>query len=145
MKVRKMSNKRRRSIPETFDKYFEDLEESFERFREAIIQKPSWNLRECTIEPLREIIVTPLEVMVTVDLPYAEESAVRVKAVDDVSIEVSAAMKQKVQLEDLGIFHCKGEIQKLHSLMRIPVPVNMDKMDVHLKKGILEIHLPRKR
>lgn len=144
MKVRKMSDRRRRTISEIFDNYFEDLEESIERFREAIMQKPSWNLKECTIEPLREIIVTSSEVMVTVDLPYAEKSAVRVNAVDDASIEVSATMKQKVQLEDLGISHCKGEIQKLHCLMRIPVPVNMDKMDVHLKKGILEIRLPRK-
>lgn len=139
-----MAYKKRRSIPEIFDDYFEDLEESVQRLRETIMQKPSWNLRECTIEPLREIIVTPTEVMVTVDLPYAEEPAVRVKAVDDKSIEVSATMKQKVQLEDLGITHCKGEIKKLHCLMRLPVPVNMDKMNVHLKKGILEIHFPRK-
>lgn len=139
-----MPNKKRHSIPEIFDSYFEDLEESVERFRETIMQKPSWNLRECTIEPLREIIVTPSEVMITVDLPYAEESAVRVEAVGDVSIEVSSTMKQKVQLEDLGITHCKGEIQKLHCLVSIPVPVDMGKMDVHLKKGILEIHLPRK-
>jgi len=108
------------------------------------MQKPSWNLTECTIEPLREISVTPSEVMVTVDLPYTEKSAVRVEAVGDVSIEVSATMKQKVQLEDLGVTHCKGEIQKFHCLVRVPVPVDMDKMDVHLKKGILEIHLPRK-
>jgi HSP20 family molecular chaperone IbpA len=36
-------------------------------------------------------------------------------------------------------------IQRFHAWIRIPVTVNMDKMKIQHKKGILEIKLPRKR
>ena len=38
-----MSTKRKRSIFDIISEYFEDLQERTERFREALIEKPSWN------------------------------------------------------------------------------------------------------
>jgi HSP20 family molecular chaperone IbpA len=81
---------------------------------------------------------------VTVDLPYSEENTVQVKPISKDTIEISAKMKRKVSFDDFGITHYKGEFQKLHCQTRIPVPVYMDRMEVRFKKGILEIHLPRK-
>jgi len=139
-----MAIKKRRSFSELIDEYFADLEDWVEKFGETATERPSWNLRNCSIEPLRDLIVAPAEVLVTVDLPFTEKKAVKVKPVGKNSIEISAKMNRKIRIDDLGVTHCKGEFQKFHCYMRIPVPVNMNKMDVYYKKGILEIHLPRK-
>jgi len=139
-----MSTRRKRSIFEIINEYFENLEEWTERLREASIEKPSWNHRACTMEPLRDIMVTPTEVIVTVDLPFAEENTIMVKPVGRDTIEILAKMKRKIRLKDFGITHYKGEFHTLHCRTRIPVPVYTDKMEVHFKKGILEIHLSRK-
>jgi HSP20 family molecular chaperone IbpA len=140
-----MSIKKKRSISDIIDAYFEDIEKWAEQFEETLMERPSWNLKNCTIEPLREIMVTPTEVVVTVDLPYTGKDTVKVKPVGNTSFEVSAKMKRKIRLDDLGVTHCKGEFQKFHCYMHIPVPVNMNRMDVHYKRGILEIRIPRKR
>jgi len=139
-----MSTRRRRSIFNIIDEYFENLEEWTERFREALTEKPSWNRRACTIEPLRDIMVTPTEVTVTVDLPYAEENTIKVKLISKDTIDILAKMKRKVRFDDFGITHYEGEFQTLHCQTRISVPVYMDEMKIHFKKGILEIRLPRK-
>jgi len=139
-----MSTKRRRSIFDIISEYFEDLQERTERFREVLIEKPSWNRGACTMEPLQNIMVTPTEVIVTVDLPYAEENKIRVKPISQDTIEILAKMKRKIRFDDFGITHYEGEFETLHCQTRVPVPVYMDKMELRFKKGILEIHLPRK-
>jgi len=139
-----MSTKRKRSIFNIISEYFEDLQERTERFREALIEKPSWNHRACTMEPLQNIMVTPTEVIVTVDLPYAEENTIRVKPISQDTIEMLAKMKRKIRFDDFGITHYEGEFETLHCQTRVPVSVYMDKMELRFKKGILEIHLPRK-
>jgi len=140
-----MSIKKRRSISDIIDAYFEDIERWAEQFEETLMVSPSWNLKNCTIEPLREIMVAPTEVVMTVDLPYTEKNTVQVKPAGRNSIEISAKMNKKIRLDDLGVTHCKGEFQKFHCHIRIPVPVSMDKMGIYYKRGILEIHIPRKR
>lgn len=140
-----MSIRKKHPISEIIDAYFEDLERWVEQFEETLMVSPSWNLKKCTIEPLREIMVAPTEVVVTVDLPYTEKKMVQVKPVGKNSLEISAKMKRKIRLDDLGVTHCKGEFQKFHCHIRIPVPVNIDKMNTYHKRGILEIHIPRRR
>jgi HSP20 family molecular chaperone IbpA len=139
-----MSTKRKRSIFDIISKYFEELQERTERFREALIEKPSWNHRACTMEPLRNIMVTPTEVVVTVDLPYAEENTIRVNPISRDTIEILAKMKRKVRFDDFGITQYEGEFETLYCQARVPVSVYMDKMELRFKKGILNIHLPRK-
>ena len=46
-----MATRRRRSIFDIINEYFENLEEWAKRSREALIEKPSWDHRACTIEP----------------------------------------------------------------------------------------------
>jgi HSP20 family molecular chaperone IbpA len=139
-----LSAKTKRSISDIIDEYFESVEEWTERFRERLTERPSWNQKTRTMEPLRDIMVTPTEVIVTADLPYTEEKKTQVKPIDKNTLEISARMKRKIRFEELGITHYKGEFQTLRCQTRIPVPVFMDKMKVRLKKGILEIRLPRK-
>jgi HSP20 family molecular chaperone IbpA len=140
-----MSIRKRQSISDMIDEYFEDMEKWAEQVRETLSEKPCWDLKTCAIEPLREITVTPTEVIVTVDLPYANKETVQVKVVNATSLEIFAEMKKKIRLTELGITHRKGVIQRFHGWIRIPVTVNIDKMRVQNKKGILEIKLPRKR
>ena len=139
-----MESRKKRSILDIIDEYFEGLEEWAERFRETLIERPSWNQKTCTIEPLRDIMVTPTEVIVTVDLPYTEENMIQVKPLDRDTLEITGRMKRKIRFDDFGITHYKGEFQTLHCHTRVPVPVHMERMEVRFKRGILEVHLPRK-
>jgi len=120
------------------------LEEWAERFRERLIEKPSWDQRACTMEPLRDVMVTPTEVIVTVDLPYAEENTIQVKPISKDTVEILAKLKRKVRFDDFGITQYKGEFHTFRCETRIPVPVYTEKMEIRFRKGILEIHLPRK-
>jgi len=139
-----MAIRRKRSVSEIIDEYFADFDKWAEGFREVITEAPSWNLRNCSIEPLHNMMITPKEVLVTVDLPFTSKSTVKVEPVSGNALEITAKTKRKIRLDDLGIAYCKGEFEKLHSHLLIPVSVNMKKMDVQYKKGILEIHIPRK-
>ncbi|MGD0978478.1 MAG: Hsp20 family protein [Candidatus Bathyarchaeia archaeon] len=140
-----MSIRKKTSISDMIDEYFEDMERWADQVRETLSERPCWDLKTCAIEPLREITVMPTEVIVTVDLPYAKEETVKVKAFDGSSLEILAEMKKKIRLTELGVTHRKGVIQRFHAWIRIPVTVNMDKMKIQHKKGILEIKIPRKR
>ena len=140
-----MPTKRKRSEKmDTLNNYFDELEKEFEKWRETLAERPSWNQKACTMEPLRYVKVTPTEVIVTVDLPLTKENTIQVKPVDKSTIEILASMKRKIRFTDFGITHHKGEFQKLHCHLRVPVPVYMEKMKLRFKKGILEIRLPRK-
>jgi HSP20 family molecular chaperone IbpA len=137
-------SRRRRSIFDIIDEYFESLETWAERVLETVMERPSWNCRTCTMEPLRDIMVTANEVIVTVDLPYAEQNTIEVKPIGKDTIEISAKMRRKISFDDFGITHHRGEFQRFHCQTRIPVPVYMDRMEIRFKRGILEIRLPRK-
>jgi HSP20 family molecular chaperone IbpA len=102
-----------------------------------------WNEAASTIEPLSDIILGATEVVVTMDLPYVDPNAVQVNVIADDVIEVQAKTKHKIRLNDLGVKHRKGEFTLYHSVLHMPVPVNEEVMTHKLKRGILEIHLPR--
>jgi HSP20 family molecular chaperone IbpA len=136
--------RKKSSFPDMIDEYFQYLEKWAEKFGEPFAQRPSWNLRNSSIEPLRETTITPTEVLVTVDLPFTSKGTVKVKPVGSNTMEIEAKMSRKIRLHELGVTYCKGEFQKYHAHMRIPVSVNMNKMKVNYKKGLLEVHLPRK-
>lgn len=137
--------KKRRPFIDIFDRYFDDMERELDTWRESFVEGPSWNLKASTMEPLKSMRVLPTEVVVTVDLPLTKESSLKVKALDENTLEISAQMRRKMTFKELGITHHKGEFQKFHAHMRVPVAVQMSKMKTKFKKGMLEIHLPRRR
>jgi HSP20 family molecular chaperone IbpA len=139
-----MAIRRKEPIRDAVDSYFEDLEREFERWREAFFERPSWNLKACTLEPLKDVKVTHAEVVVTVDLPLTVESSLQVKPLDEETLEISAKMKRTIHIKEFGMTHHKGEFQRFHCHTRIPVPVKMNEMKIKFKKGLLEIHIPRK-
>jgi len=70
---------------------------------------------------------------------------VKVEAISEDRLEIGAKMRQKMRFDDFGITHRKGEFSSFRCQVRVPVPVNMKRMKVYFKRGILEIHLPRRR
>ena len=139
-----MTSKKKQFIFDTIDEYFEGFEDWAEQLQERLAQRHSWNQRACTIEPLRHMEITPLEVKITVDLPHTEEKNVKITQMNEKTIEISAKIKKSVKFDDFGITYRRGEFNMLQCRTRIPVPVNTDQMKTRFNKGILEIRLPRK-
>src|SRR5512136_450673 len=100
-----MAIRKRRSIWEIVDDYFSDVDRWTDRFEGIYAERPSWNLRDSSIEPLREMTVTPAEVFVTIDLPFTKKVDVKVKPLGTSSIEITAKMSKTIRLNDLGVTH----------------------------------------
>lgn len=137
--------RRRRSFFDIISEYFRELEDWAESFAESLMEKPCWDERECVIEPLCNVFVGPTEVIVTADLPYAEANTIKVEPVDEETLEITAKLRRTLRFDDFGITHRKGEFSAFKCQLRVPVPVDMENMEIRFKRGILEIHLPRKR
>ena len=97
------------------------------------------------LEPLCSVFVSADEVVVTADLPNIDPKNIKVEAAGEDLIEITAKMKKKLHFEDFGITHRQGEFSAFRCQTRIPVPVNIKKMKTQFKRGILEVHLPRKK
>lgn len=140
------TRRRRRSIFEIMREHVEELE-SFadELIESAFVERPSWDLQSCCLEPLCSVFVSTDEVIVTADLPNIDPKNIKVEAVGEDLIEITAKMKRKIHFEDFGITHRQGEFSAFRCQTRIPVPVNMKQMKTQFKRGILEVHLPRKK
>lgn len=139
-----LADKRKRSVIDIINEHIEEFEQWLNQFEETLTEKPSWSKKNSAIEPLKNMAVHPKEVTITVDLPFTKENTLQVKPLDENTLEISASTKRKIRLNELGITNQEGEIQKFHCHARLPVPVQMDKMEIRFKKGILEIRLPRK-
>ncbi len=138
--------RRKRSLFDLLSDYMEDLEALSEELLESELSgRPSWDLKSCCIEPLCNVSVTPDEVVVTADLPNTDPAKIKVEQVDRDTLEIRAEMKRKIRFKEFGITYREGEFQYFRCLNRIPVPVDAKKMKTKFKRGILEVHLPRKR
>jgi HSP20 family protein len=137
--------KKRQSIFDLIRDYVEELEELKEGLTLPPAEHPSWNIRECSLEPLCSISVSTKEVTVTADLPYVQPSTIKVEPVNDDRLEITAEMKRKIKFEELGITHHEGEFSTFSCQTSIPVPVEMTHLTTSFKRGVLEIRLPRKR
>jgi len=138
-----MSKKRERSSSfDAMEKYLEEIEALAEEVMASMFPEgPSWNTETCCLQALSNIFITPREVIVTADLPNIEPETVKVEAVNENVIEITAKMKKKVRFEDLGICHRKGEF----SLLRCQGRVHVEKMEISHEGGILEVRFPRKK
>lgn len=138
--------RRRRTIRDLIREYLEDIEALSEEIMESsIAERPSWNAQSCCLEPLCSVFVTPNEVIVTADLPNTNPDTIEIRPTNADTIEIKAEMKRKIRFDELGITHRKGEFQYFHCQTNIPVLVNMERVRTEFKRGILEIHIPRKK
>ena len=142
-----MSEKqRKRSIFDIMSEYVEEFETLADELMEsAFPEGPSWNTETCCLHALSNVFITPREVIVTADLPNIEPETVKVEAVDENLIEITAKMKKKVRFADLGIYHRQGEVSFLRCQDRIHVAFDAEKMKISYKGGIVEVRFPRKK
>ena len=138
--------RRKRSIFDLMSEYMEEFEALADELMESTFaEHPSWNTESCCLEPLCNVFVTPEEVVITADLPNTEHESVKVEALSEDLIEITAKMKRKMRFDDFGITHREGEFSFLRCQPRMPVPVDTKRMKISFKHGILEIRFPRKR
>ena len=141
-----MSEKpRKRSIFDVMGEYVEAFDALADELLEATFPEgPSWNTETCCLQALSNVFVTTKEVVVTADMPNIEPETVKVEAVDEKVIQITAKMKKKVRFADLGICHRQGEFSALRCQDRIQVAFDSEKMKIAFTGGILEVRFPRK-
>jgi len=137
--------RRRRSIFDLMRDYAEGLDAWADELVEYMTERPSWDVESCCLEPLCNIFVAASEVIITTDLPYADPDSIRVKAVDENSIGITANMKRKLRFDDFGISHRKGEFSKFRCHVRVPVAIDTSHIKTQFRRGILEVRLRRKK
>jgi HSP20 family molecular chaperone IbpA len=126
--------------------YFEDWETFADELLEsARMERPSWDIKSCCLEPLCNVFVSTDEVVVTADLPNIDPKTIKVEAAGTNIIEIKAGMKRKIRFHDFGITHREGEFTSFRCHVHIPVPVDMKKIETKFKRGILEACIPRKK
>jgi len=140
------TRRRRRSILDLISDYLAELETLSEELGEvAMVERPSWDLRLCCIEPLCSVFVAADAVVVTADLPNTNPDTIRVEQVNRDTLEIRAEMRRKIRFNEFGITHRQGEFQFFRCQTYIPVPVEVKRLKTKFKRGILEVHLPRKK
>ena len=102
-----------------------------------------WNAAAACIHPLFDIFVGPVEVVLTVDMPYVNQKLIKLRYPTKDSLEVYAKTSRKITFKDLGAKHRHGEFNCYRATIRIPVPVNQKRMSKKFKRGILEVRIPR--
>jgi HSP20 family molecular chaperone IbpA len=142
-----MSEKREKSSSfDAMEKYLEEIGALAEEVMAcAFPEGPSWNTKTCCLHALSNVFITPREVIVTADLPNIEPETVKVEAVNENLIEITAKMRKKVRFADLGIYHRQGEFSSLRCQDHIHVAFDAEKMKISCKGGILEVRFPRKK
>jgi HSP20 family molecular chaperone IbpA len=141
-----MSDKRKKlSNLDTLEEYLEELKTLTDKLMGfASPEGPSWNTETCCLHALSNVFITPREVIVTADLPNIDPETVKVEAINENIIEITAKMKKKVRFADLGIYHRQGEFSFLRCQGRLHVAIDAEKMKISCEEGILEIRFPRK-
>lgn len=107
------------------------------------IHGSGWNVAAACIEPLYNMFVAANEVVLTIDLPFVNPKGVRLQCPSADVLEIYAETSKKITFKELGVKHRHGEFTCYHARVRIPVSVNEKRMTSKLKRGVLEVHIPR--
>jgi HSP20 family molecular chaperone IbpA len=102
-----------------------------------------WNAAAACIQPLYNMFVAATEIVLTVDLPYVDLKQVKLHCPTDDSVEIYAETTRKITFKDLGAKHRHGEFTCYRARIRIPVPVDEKRITTKLKRGVLEVRIPR--
>ena len=137
--------RRRRSIFDIIREHVDELEAIAEEMLDQLVERPSWDASTHSLEPLCDVSVAPDKVIVTADLPKADPQSIRVSGISDDLIEITAKMRVKINFEDFGVTHRRGEFSRFSCRVPLPVPVDTSRAKARFRRGILEIILPRKR
>ncbi len=109
------------------------------------IHGSGWNVAAACIQPLYNLFLAATEVVLTVDLPYVNQKQVKLSCPTDDCVEIYAETSRKITFKELGAKHRHGHFTCYHARIRIPVPVDENRVTTEFKRGILEVHIPRLR
>lgn len=109
----------------------------------SLYHNSGWNVAAASIEPLHNLTVAAAEVILTIDLPYVNQKEVKLSFPANDVVEIYAVTNRKITFKDLGVKHRHGEFTCYHARIRIPVPIDENRIKMHFKSGVLEVHLSR--
>jgi len=109
----------------------------------SAVHGSGWNVAAACIEPLYDMFVAASEVVLTIDLPFVNPKGVQLQCPSADVLEVYAETSKRITFKELGVKHRHGEFRCYHARVRIPVPVNESAITSKLKRGVLEVHIPR--
>lgn len=109
----------------------------------SLYHNSGWNVAAASIEPLHNLTVAAAEVILTIDLPYVNQKEVKLSFPANDVVEIYAETNRKITFKDLGVKHRHGEFTYYHARIRIPVPIDENRIKTHFKRGVLEVHLSR--
>ncbi|RLF09675.1 MAG: hypothetical protein DRJ98_07730 [Thermoprotei archaeon] len=128
--------RRRRSIFDWVDEFFDKLEET--------LFKPSWDVEECCLEPLIDVEERDEYVIVTADLPFVERKEdIKLDVTEDTLI-IEANMTKSFRLERWGTVQRDVEFRSFRKLVRLPTLVDPEGTKATFKRGMLRVMLPKK-
>jgi HSP20 family protein len=90
--------------------------------------------------PSIDIVDTPDELVLFVDLPGYEEENIKIQA-DGQNLSVSAERRDEDQEE--GREYTRERPQKLHRTVRLPTRANVNEADASYENGVCKITLPK--
>lgn len=138
-----MSMWRRRSLVDSL------IDEAFRRFEKLMselstfeYEKPMWDSNRSCLEPLAEVEETDEEIIVRVDMPYVDKENVKVQVVENVLI-IEASIKHVIKFDRWGTFQREAAFYKYYKEIPLPAKVKAEEAKASLRRGILEIRLPK--
>ena len=138
-----MSIWRRRSLADSLiDEAFRRLERLMGELSAFEYEKPMWDTNRSCLEPLAEVEETDEEVIVRVDMPYVDKENVKVQVVEDILI-IEATIGKVIKFDRWGTFQREAAFYKYHKEIPLPVKVKAEEAKATLRRGVLEIRLPK--
>ena len=136
---------RRRTIFDIVREYIEAFEEYVDHvISRSFLERPSWDVSTASIEPLSNVEVTPSDVIITADLPFAKPDTIEVNIIGDNLVEIRAEMRRRVRFDEFGIRHFSGEFSRFHTHIRTPVCLEPRITAMDFKAGVLRVRIPRR-
>ncbi len=120
-----------RALRDEVRKLYEDLA-SMER-----MFKPMWH-HEGYLEPLYTIKDLGDRIVVYIDLPFAEESTIDVKFIDNKMV-IRAKLKKNLSYSDWSTRFEGTSFSEYRTVIDLPIKVSPDRVKVRAKRGVVEI------
>ncbi len=120
-----------RALRDEVRKLYEDLASMERMFR------PMWH-HEGYLEPLYAIKDLGDRIVVYIDLPFAEESTIDVKFVDDKMV-IRAKLKKSLSYSDWSTRFEGTSFSEYRTVIDLPIKASPERVKVRAKRGVVEI------
>ncbi len=116
---------------------FAKIEEEVKRVKALL--EPSWSVNG-VLRPLYSIRESPLEHVIYVDIPRADEGSVEVTFTGN-KVRVKAKLRKEVRLEGLLGRGSETSFTHYEQVIELPFEVDPRKVKVRVRKGVVEVRI----